>query len=59
MQGEEETKKRSNLITKVGARQIVKKFITNKKMVEKIVEKLPDNVMTGHIIYDVMATKYN
>lgn len=47
------------LLTQVKARQIIKKFIINRKLIEQIVDCIEDKVISGHVLKDIMKANYN
>lgn len=56
MFGDSKTKEDFNFVSKNQARQAIRKFINNNTVVEKLVEFVDVDVITGHILNDILCT---
>ena len=58
MEGDKKTQEDFALLTKNHCRQIIRRFINNNELVEKLVECIPDDTISGHVLKDIMATNF-
>lgn len=59
LENDETSKKDFQLLNKNGARQVIKQFLMNKKLIELVVKVVEDNVLTGFILKDIMKTNFS
>lgn len=59
MAGDKKTKEDFQLLSKNKARQIIRKFITNNDLLEKLVECFDEEIITGHILKDILCTNFS
>ena len=53
------TKEDFQLLSKNKARQIIRKFVTNNELLEKLVVGIDEDFITGHILKDIMCTNFS
>lgn len=59
MSGDKQTKEDFELLSKNQARQIIRRFINNNDLVEKLVAGIDEDKITGHILKDILSTNFS
>lgn len=56
MMGDKQTKEDFELLTANQSRQIIRRFINNNELVEKLVDIMDEDVVSGHVLKDILCS---